>query len=88
MHLDIYISDQCTNCREAVQIAKEARGITGLEVTVVNLGEPGQRVPPQVFATPTYILDGLVVSLGNPERETFLAELRAALAREHEEKTQ
>ena len=87
MHLDIYISDQCTNCREAVLIAEEARSITGLEVTVVNLDEPGQSVPPQVFATPTYLLDGLVVSLGNPERGTFLAELRAALARGNEEKT-
>ncbi|GHO72226.1 hypothetical protein KSC_111180 [Ktedonobacter sp. SOSP1-52] len=53
-------------CREAVLIVQEARSIAGLEVTVVNLDAPGQRVPLQVFATPTYILDGLVVSLGNP----------------------
>ena len=80
MHLEIYITDQCTNCQEAVLIAEQARTIAGLSVTVVNLDEPGQRVPPQVFAAPTYVLNGLVVSLGNPERDTFLAGLRAELA--------
>jgi hypothetical protein len=85
MHLDIYITDQCTNCREAVLIAEQARSIAGLSVTVVNLDEPGRRVPPQVFATPTYVLDGLVVSLGNPERGAFLARLRAELAQRCEE---
>ena len=85
MHLEIYITDQCTNCREAMLIAEQARSIAGLEVTVVNLDEPGQRVPPQVFATPTYVLDGLVVSLGNPERSAFLARIRAELSRGSEE---
>jgi len=86
MHLEIYITDQCTNCREAVLIAEQASSIAGLEVTVVNLDVPGQRVPKQVFATPTYVLDGLVVSLGNPERSAFLARLRAELAQRCEEK--
>ena len=85
MHLEIYITDQCTNCQEAVLIAEQARTIAGLSVTVVNLDEPGQRVPPQVFAAPTYVLNGLVVSLGNPERDTFLAGLRAELAHSSEE---
>ncbi len=87
MHLEIYITDQCTNCQEAVLIAEQARTIAGLSVTVVNLDEPGQRVPPQVFATPTYVLNGLVVSLGNPERDGFLAGLRAELAHRSEERT-
>jgi len=86
MHLEIYITDQCANCQEAVVIAEAARSIAGLEVTVVNLDAPGQRVPPQVFAVPTYVLNGLVVSLGNPERNTFLAGLRAALAHRSKER--
>jgi thioredoxin family protein len=85
MRLEIYITDQCGNCQEAVLIAEQAGGIAGLEVTVVNLDAPGQRVPPQVFAVPTYVLNGLVVSLGNPERDGFLAGLRAALAHRSEE---
>lgn len=86
MHLDIYITDQCANCQEALVIAEQAGGIVGLEVTVVNLDAPGQSVPPRVFATPTYILNGLVVSLGNPERNGFLAGLRAELAHSSEER--
>ena len=85
MHLEIYITDQCTNCQEALLIAEQAGSIAGLEVTVVNLDAPGQPVPPQVFAAPTYVLNGLVVSLGNPKRDTFLAGLRAALAHSSEE---
>ncbi len=87
MHLEIYITDQCANCQEALLIAEQADGIAGLEVTVVNLDAPGQRVPPQVFAVPTYVLNGLVVSLGNPERDAFLAGLRAELAHSSEEET-
>jgi hypothetical protein len=85
MHLEIYITDQCTNCQEAVLIAEQARTIAGLSVTVVNLDEQGQSVPPQVFAAPTYVLNGLIVSLGNPERDTFLARLHAELAHSSEE---
>ncbi len=87
MHLEIYITDHCANCQEAVLIAEQAGGIVGLVVTVVNLDAPGQHVPPQVFATPTYVLNGLVVSLGNPERDTFLAGLRAELAHGSGEET-
>jgi len=86
MHLEIYITDHCANCQEALLIAEQAGGIAGLEVTVVNLDAQGQRVPPQVFATPTYVLNSLVVSLGNPERVAFLARLRAELAQRCEEK--
>ena len=45
MHLEIYITDQCANCQEALLIAEQAGSIVGLEVTVVNLDVPGQRVP-------------------------------------------
>ncbi|GAC1566440.1 MAG: hypothetical protein NVS3B14_08730 [Ktedonobacteraceae bacterium] len=86
MHLEIYITDQCANCREALLIAEQAGSIAGLEVTVVNLDVPGQSVPPQVFAVPTYVLNGLVVSLGNPDRDAFLAGLRAELAHRSEER--
>jgi predicted thioredoxin/glutaredoxin len=85
MHLDIYITNLCTNCGEALLIAERARTIAGLKVAVINLDQPGQRIPPHVVAAPTYVLDGKVVSLGNPERETFLALLRAELQQQIKE---
>lgn len=64
MHLEIYMSNQCANCQEAALIAEATRSITGLVVTVINLDEPGQDIPPQVYATPTYVLNGLEPAAG------------------------
>jgi predicted thioredoxin/glutaredoxin len=86
MHLDIYVTDQCANCEEALLIAERTRTIAGLSVTVINLDQPGQSIPPHVVAVPTYMLDGKVVSLGNPERDTFLSMLRTKLQQQIKEK--
>jgi hypothetical protein len=85
MQLDIYVTDQCANCGEALLIAERARTIAGLNIAVINLDQPGQRIPPRVVAVPTYVLNGRVVSLGNPEREAFLALLRTELQQQIEE---
>jgi hypothetical protein len=85
MHLDIYVTKLCTNCGEALLIAERARTIAGLTVTVIHLDQPGQRIPPHVVAVPTYMLDGKVVSLGNPEHNTFLSMLRTNLKQQIKE---
>jgi len=85
MHLDIYITNLCTNCGEALLMAERARTIAGLKVTVINLDQPGQSIPPRVVAVPTYVLDGKVVSLGNPERNAFLSMLRTELQQQIKE---
>ena len=41
MYLEIHITDQCSNCQEAMLIAEQAGDIVGLEVTVINLDVPG-----------------------------------------------
>jgi hypothetical protein len=74
--LDIYVTSECENCQEALRIADLARGIPGIAVSVVSLDERLQAVPANVFAVPTYLLDGQIVSLGNPARDEFLAALR------------
>ncbi len=85
MHLEIYIANQCPYCVETLAIAECARSITGLRVTVIDLALPGQSAPPHVVAVPTYVLDGRVVSLGNPAREAFLASLRTQLQQQVKE---
>lgn len=85
MHLDIYVTNQCANCEEALLLAEHARAIAGLKVAVINLDQPGQSIPPRVVAVPTYLLNGKVVSLGNPERNTFLAMLRTEVQQQIEE---
>jgi|SRR5689334_19056347 len=78
MRLEIYVASHCVGCQEALRIADLARGIAGLDVAVINLDHatPARPVPANVVAVPTYLLDGRVVSLGNPYREEFLARLR------------
>lgn len=76
MRLEIYVGHHCVNCEEALTIAEQARTIEGIEVVVVDLDQPGQHIPSRVVAVPTYMLDGKVVSLGNPARDAFLARLR------------
>jgi alkyl hydroperoxide reductase subunit AhpF len=76
LRLEIYISQHCWNCGEALQIAEQARQIAGIDVQVVDLDQKGTTLPPCIFAVPTYVLNGKIVSLGNPERSAFLARLR------------
>jgi hypothetical protein len=88
MCLDIYIGSHCDNCQEALSLAALARGMAGVEVTVIDLDasdaeQAVPQVPPTVFAVPTYLLDGQLLSLGNPSREAFLAALHRPAQKKH-----
>jgi thioredoxin family protein len=72
MRLEIYVADHCSNCAEALRLAGLARRVPGVEVRVINLDTTTEPVPSRVVAVPTYLLDGRVVSLGNPSREDLL----------------
>lgn len=45
-----------------------------LQVDIIDL-DSGQPIPDGVVATPTYLLDGKVISLGNPRREDLIAKV-------------
>ncbi len=79
--LEIYVVEGCIGCDRARQIAASVRAAyPGITVDIVDLSAtPAEAVPEQVMATPTYILDGLVISLGNPNIVTLREQL-AALA--------
>jgi hypothetical protein len=72
--LEIYVAPVCFGCETARDLADvlRARGWPGLEVRVLDLGAPDVIRPPEVFAVPTYVLDGRVISLGNPEPDWLL----------------
>ena len=66
MRLQIVVAPGCAGCEEATRIAREiGSGWPGLEVELVELGR-GTAPPPRVVATPTYLLDGDPIFLGNP----------------------
>ena len=66
MRLEIYIADHCENCHEALRLAEMARNVQGAEVRVINLDTTTEAIPPRIIATPMYLLDGRIVSMGNP----------------------
>ncbi len=70
--LEIYVAPDCFGCETARNLAGVVRA---LEVRLLDLSSPGVTRPATVFAVPTYVLDGRVISLGNPEREWLLAQL-------------
>ncbi len=72
--LEIYIAPDCFGCETARMLAGTVRALNrpDLEVRLLDLSEPHVTRPPEVFAVPTYVLDGRVISLGNPERDWLL----------------
>jgi hypothetical protein len=72
MRLDIYIADHCANCAEALRLATLAGTLPQVDVRVINVDTARDPVPARVVAVPTYLLDGRVVSLGNPARDELL----------------
>jgi hypothetical protein len=67
--VSIYVTAHCENCRYALEMAAYIRQhFPQVAVCVVDLATTTEQVPPVVFATPTYLLNGRVWSLGNPDR--------------------
>lgn len=65
--LKIFIRDDCPGCAEAQQVAvRVEQDFPQLKVEIINLTDPQAIVPEAVFATPTYMLNNRIVSLGNP----------------------
>jgi len=74
VRLDVYVETGCRFCERAVEIAQEVdEAYPRMSVRVLDVAEaPGGD---DVFAVPTFILNGDVISLGNPDR----SELRRAI---------
>lgn len=74
--LAIYVSNHCPVCAYAYEVAELIRrNFAQVDVHLVDIHRGQETIPDVVFATPTYLLNGRVWSLGNPSlekiRETF-----------------
>lgn len=76
MHtLTVYIADDCWSCAETQRILDDVTPqFPELQLQVVNT-ENGP-LPDGVFAVPTYVLNGKIISLGNPTREALQKRLQ------------
>lgn len=77
--LEIYVHDQCFGCEEARSLGAQVRDrFPGIAVAVKDLShEDGW--PEFVAAVPTYVLQGKVLVLGNPEPSWLFAKMEEAL---------
>lgn len=74
--LEIYIERGCENCNAAKLIADRVREqMPEVQLSLIDLVREPHRRPKDVFAVPTYLLDGEILSLGNPRLEDLLAAL-------------
>ncbi len=66
--LVVFVSEHCPCSKDAIQISQRIQNqYPDVKVKVVNVDV--ERPDPAVFAVPTYMLDGRIVSLGNPTDE-------------------
>ncbi len=74
--LAVYLLPGCPGCGRAYWMAGEVkRRCAQVQVRVIDLSLPTATRPPNVFSVPTYLLDGRVISLGNPDIDQLVATL-------------
>ena len=67
LELQVFIEAGCQVCERALRLAQEVDGqYPELVVQVIDVNEPAARRRDDVFAVPTFVLNGQVFSLGNP----------------------
>lgn len=82
IRLDVYVSRGCANCEYARGLAAAtAHAYPEIHVQVLELSQVAD-LPEEVFATPSYLLNGRVISLGNPDKERLFALLDQVLGAE------
>ena len=79
--LQVFVERGCGVCRRAVALADQVRAqFPAVRVGVVDLAELATEPPDAIVAVPTFLLDGAVLSLGNPYPAEFLDTLAARRA--------
>jgi hypothetical protein len=76
----VYVKDDCWTCAESRRIVAEIMPqFPQISVELVDMETPNR--PKNVFAAPTYVLDGRIISLGNPYRDELRREINDTLSR-------
>jgi len=74
--LEIYVEPGCRICARSEDIAAEIRAThRDIEVLLIDMSGAGGDHRNLVVAAPTYILNGRVISLGNPDRLELAREI-------------
>ena len=79
--LTLFIEEGCRACAHALEVLDRAQDeFPSLQVSTIDLGSvSSDQIPPGVFAAPTFVLDGEVISLGTPTWDRLAPLLRSAI---------
>lgn len=78
--VEIYVADHCGICDYTYEVAANIRqDFPEVALEIIDMAAPHRPIPEVVFATPTYLLNGQVWSLGNPSPEDVRTRLSEAL---------
>lgn len=78
--LKVFVTEHCPNCTEARILATRIeQDYPEVAVEVIDLDESEEVIPEEVFATPTFMLNDQVVSLGNPYLEEIIELVEQAI---------
>ncbi len=68
--MQVVIADDCPMCVFSEDVVGFARRTyPNLKIDLLNLSNPDTICPENIFATPTYLLNGQIIFLGNPSFE-------------------
>lgn len=74
--VDIYIAEHCFVCEYSLEVAEFIRErFPNVAVRLIDIADPNAIIPESVFATPTFLLNGKLWSLGNPSNEDIINRL-------------
>jgi len=80
IRVEIYVAENCGICEYAYEVADGIRtDFPTVDLRIINLSQITEAIPDAVFATPTYLLNGRLWSLGNPSAEDVQERLSLAL---------
>jgi hypothetical protein len=68
--MSIYVAGHCATCIYSYEVAEFIRThFPDVDLRVIDIETAEEAIPEAVFATPTYLLNGSVWSLGNPSMQ-------------------
>ncbi len=76
--LQVYVNEDCWTCDESRRIVADiAPQFPGITIELLDLSST--EYPEHVFAVPTFVLNGRVISLGNPYRDELRRKIQDTL---------
>lgn len=72
MRLDVYLAGHCATCARAYEpIGRAGERFPGVIIAIHDLDQSPAAADQRVVAVPTYVLDGSVLCIGNPDEHTL-----------------